>query len=75
MSFFEQGTKNKKGPTLSKQVGDRGGRKKRNNGRNSPTRSSGVAVPGETGDLRVAATAEALAADGRYAGFISRLAR
>jgi hypothetical protein len=38
----------------------------------SPTRGSSVAVPGETGDLRVAATAEALAADSRYAGLISK---
>jgi hypothetical protein len=74
-SFFEQCKSKNKRPTPGKQLGDRGEKeeaRKRKKERNSPTRSRSVAVPGETCDLRVAATAEALAADGRYAGLISK---
>lgn len=70
-SFFEQGKKKRASP---KQATRGQGRteEERKKERDLPTRSSSVAVPGETGDLRVAATAEALAADSRYAGLVTQ---
>jgi len=41
----------------------------------SPARSRGIAVPGEAGDLGVAATAEALTADGGYARLVAKASK
>jgi hypothetical protein len=68
-SFLEQGKKRASPKQATRRQGRDGGGKKE---RDLPTRSSSVAVSGETGDLRVATTAEALAADSRYAGLVAQ---